>query len=146
MSYAVIETGGKQYKVFPGTVLEVERLASTNGSITFDRVLLYSSDGEAKIGMPYLEGVTVAAKVLGEHKGEKIRVQKFLAKSRYRRTKGHRQALTRVQIEDILKGGKSTKSKVKSESKQEVSTEEKVQPKKTVPKRSSSVKKTAKKA
>lgn len=139
MQYAVIQTGGKQYKVSAGAVLEVERLASENGSITFDKVLLYAVDEDVKVGTPYVNGVTVVAKLVEDIKGPKIHVSKFLAKSRYRRAMGHRQSLSKIQIEDILSGGKSVKPEVKASATEEKSV-------KSAPKKVASVKRTTKKA
>lgn len=102
MKYAVIRTGGKQYKINEGDVIDVERLADTaNKSITFSEVLLVSSDGNVELGSPLLTGVTVKGTIVDNVRGEKIRVAKYKAKVRYRRVTGHRQALTRVKIESI---------------------------------------------
>lgn len=115
MQYAIIETGGKQYKVAPGMVLTIERLsAGQDKAVAFDKVLLYVADGTIKIGKPYVSDVVVAVKVISDVKGDKIRVAKFLAKSRYRKVRGHRQILTRVQIEAI---NSSEKKVQKDESK-----------------------------
>lgn len=103
MEYAVIKTGGKQYKVSKDTIIEVERLAFKEGeNFTFDQVLLHVKEGTSKIGKPKVPGVTVKATVLGHFKGEKLRISKFKAKSKYRRVKGHRQYLTKIKILDIL--------------------------------------------
>lgn len=102
MKYAVVKTGGKQYKITEGDVLEVERLApSDKKEITFDDVLLYTADGVVTVGKPSVAGVIIKATVLGETKGKKIRVAKYKAKVRYRRVTGHRQLLTKVKIEKI---------------------------------------------
>jgi large subunit ribosomal protein L21 len=102
MKYAVIQTGGKQYKVSEGDVIEVERLKTKpSDAITFNDVLLYVADGDVKVGMPYVSGMTVAAQVLADTRGVKIRVSKFKSKVRYRRTTGHRQALSQIQITQI---------------------------------------------
>lgn len=102
MEYAVIETGGKQYIVKIGDILEVDKLpAEKNGSVTFDAVLLYVTNSTVKIGTPTVSAIRVKAKVLEQIKGEKIHVRKFKAKSRYRRVMGFRPLLTRVQIEKI---------------------------------------------
>lgn len=101
MEYAVISTGGKQYKVKNGDILEVENLKTDKKSFIFDSVLLVVSDNGVNIGKPNVAGATVSAKIIGNVKGAKIRVSKFLAKSKYRRTTGHRQNLTRIQIEGI---------------------------------------------
>lgn len=100
MNYAVIKTGGKQYKVCEGDIIEVDRLpVEKDGQISFDQVLLWVSDSEIKIGTPTVPEVKVKAKVLEQKKGEKIRVAKFKAKVRYRRVLGFRPLLTQVKIE-----------------------------------------------
>lgn len=111
MEYAVIETGGKQYKVSPGSVITVERLNDTK-ALSFDKVLLYVNGDDFSVGKPYLEGFSVSAKLLDEIRGEKIRVSRFKAKANYRRTTGHRQSLSKVEIEKIVKN--ATKSENKS--------------------------------
>jgi len=111
--YAVIKTGGKQYKVSEGDIIEVERLsAKDKEDFLFDKVLLYVADSTVKVGKPYLAEVVVKGIILGAKKGKKIRVSKFKAKSRYRRTTGHRQSLTQVKIEKITEKGK-TEAKTK---------------------------------
>jgi large subunit ribosomal protein L21 len=110
--YAVVSTGGKQYRVEAGNELIVERVGGDAGStITFDRVLLVG-DGEAvTVGTPTVEGATVSGTVLGEALGPKLIVFKFKQKATYRRKNGHRQHLTRVRIDEISAGGrKSTKA------------------------------------
>lgn len=99
MKYAIITSGGKQYKVAPGQVLEIDKINVEPGSnYSLDKVLL-SVDGDAiNIGAPYLSNVAVTAKVLEQVKGEKIRVAKFKAKARYRRVQGFRAQLTKVEI------------------------------------------------
>lgn len=100
--YAVIETGGKQYKVGEGDIIDVEKLDAGEGEeIKFDRVLLLNNDGEIKVGTPILEGVIVSGKVLAQAKGKKIIVFKYKPKKNYRKKKGHRQPFTRVRIEGI---------------------------------------------
>ena len=105
--YAVVATGGKQYRVEAGSELIVERLAAEPGApITFDRVLLVG-DGEAvTVGTPTVDGASVSGTVLGEELGPKLIVFKFKQKVKYRRTNGHRQHLTRVRIDEISAGGK----------------------------------------
>lgn len=102
MKYAIIANGGKQYKVSEGTVLELDRLQVEPGSdYTLDKVLM-TVDGDAvNLGTPYLDNVTVMAKVLDQTKGEKIRVSKFKAKAKYRRTTGFRASLTKVEITSV---------------------------------------------
>lgn len=113
MEYAVIETGGKQYRVSSGMVIEVENLMGPDDkrSLSFDKVLLYVNDSEVNLGKPYLEGMVVSAKFLESVKGEKIRVARFKAKSRYRKVRGHRQSLSKIQIDKIEKAPKESKSK-----------------------------------
>lgn len=97
--YAVIKTGGKQYQVSPGDKLEIEKLDAKEGEeIKFSEVLLKKLGEKLNVGKPFLKGETVKAKVLSQKRGDKIRVAKFKAKSRYRKVKGHRQALTEVEI------------------------------------------------
>ena len=100
--YAVIESGGKQYRVSPGDVVDVERVAAgDDGKVRFDRVLLVSGDGGVEIGNPALQGAFVNASLVGEVRGPKIRVFKMKKRKQYRRTIGHRQDLCRVRIEGI---------------------------------------------
>ncbi|NLM74163.1 MAG: 50S ribosomal protein L21 [Clostridiaceae bacterium] len=99
--YAVIETGGKQYKVQEGDVLFIEKIKAEDGEqFVFDKVLAVSKDGSLVTGNP-VEGATVSAKVLGQGKGKKIIVFKYKPKKGYRRKQGHRQPYTKVQIEKI---------------------------------------------
>lgn len=112
MQYAVIETGGKQYKVNVGDSLSVESLGLEVGkNVSFEKVMLLVSDGKVEIGVPYLENVEVIGKVTDNKKGEKIRVAKFKAKSRYRRVMGHRQHLSQVLIEAIKQAPKAAVKK-----------------------------------
>lgn len=100
--YAIIETGGKQYKVQEGDVIFVEKLNAEEGSsITFDKVLAVSNEGKTTFGDPLVNSASVSAKVLGHGKRRKIIVFKFKPKKGYRRKQGHRQPYTRVQIEKI---------------------------------------------
>lgn len=102
MQYAVIRSGGKQYKISVGDVLELDKLNLDQGSdVVFDDVLLLVNEGKATVGKPGISGARVEAKLVENKKGEKIRVMKFKAKSRYRRTIGFRSQLSVVQIEKI---------------------------------------------
>lgn len=101
--YAIIETGGKQYKVEKGDIIEVE-LLDAKRSLTLDKVLLVGDDGKVDIGTPYIKGAKVAAKVLGTGKDKKAVTFKYKNKTNYHRTKGHRQPFTRLQIEEIKHG------------------------------------------
>lgn len=100
--YAVIKTGGKQYRVAQGDILEVEKLSGGIGdSVTFEEVLLVADGEDVTIGQPVVEGASVAAKITGQHKADKILVMRYRPKKRIRVRRGHRQQLTRVQIESI---------------------------------------------
>jgi len=100
--YAVIETGGKQYKVSEGDVIFVEKLGVEEGeAVTFDKVLIIGNDENVTIGAPTVEGATVEAKVVKNGKAKKIYVFKMKRKKNYRRKKGHRQPFTKVEISKI---------------------------------------------
>lgn len=101
--YAVIETGGKQYRVQKGDVLDVERLAgaSNEQEVVFDRVLLVGDGDDIKVGSPVVDGARVSGEFLGDVRGPKITVFKFKRRKQYRRKNGHRQDLHRVRIQDI---------------------------------------------
>ena len=102
--YAIIKTGGKQYKVEEGQVVKVEKLpAAEDEAVEFDRVLAVSDgEGEVDFGQPFLEDVTVKGKVVENGKNKKIVVFKYKPKNRSRRKMGHRQPYTKVLIEDIV--------------------------------------------
>ena len=109
--YAVVTTGGKQYRVEAGNELMIERLAADAGtSVTFDRVLLVGDGETVTVGTPIVDGATVSATVLGEALGPKLVIFKFKQKVKYRRTTGHRQHLTRVRIDEISADGKTAKA------------------------------------
>ena len=100
--YAIIETGGKQYKVQEGDILFIEKLSANEGdAFVFEKVLAVSDEGGLKTGNPIVDGVSVTAKVLAHGKGKKIIIYKYKAKKTERRKNGHRQPYTRVQIEAI---------------------------------------------
>jgi large subunit ribosomal protein L21 len=100
--YAIIETGGKQYRVKVGDRIAVERLPVEAGSeITLDRVLLVGGDGQTRVGTPLVPGASVTATVDDHFRGEKIVVFKYKAKKRYRRRQGHRQSLSHLTITAI---------------------------------------------
>ena len=100
--YAVIETGGKQYKVSPGEVIRVEKLGGEQGSnVEFDQVCLVVNEGEVASGTQ-LAGAKVLGTILGEEKGKKVIVFKFKRRKKYRRKIGHRQKYTSVQVDEIL--------------------------------------------
>ena len=100
--YAVIQTGGKQYRVQQGDVIFVEKInAQADEAVTFDEVLLVGNDGETKIGTPVVEGAQVEGKVLAQVKSKKIVVFKYRPKKDSKSIRGHRQPYTKVQIEKI---------------------------------------------
>jgi large subunit ribosomal protein L21 len=116
--YAVIETGGKQYRVEVGTELEVELLDAEPGkTVTLERVLLVADGDDASIGRPVVDGAAVSAEVVRQDRGPKLISFKYRPKARSRVTKGHRQELTILRISDITLNGKSAaKSAAKAES------------------------------
>jgi large subunit ribosomal protein L21 len=108
--YAVVRTGGKQYRVEAGSMLVVEKLGGEPGSqVTFDRVLLVGDGDSVTVGTPTVAGASVSGTVLGESLGAKIVVFKFKQKVKYRRRTGHRQQLTRVRIDAITAAGKTVR-------------------------------------
>ena len=102
--YAVVETGGKQYKVSPGQTIEVDRLAVEGDSIELDRVYLVAEGDKVTLGRPTIAGAKVIADVVEEGKKDKVIVFKFKPKVRYRRKMGHRQPYTRLAIKEIVVG------------------------------------------
>ena len=101
--YAVIQTGGKQYKVAPGEVLKVESLAGeAGGAVVFDRVLLVGDGATVKVGAPYVEGATVKAEIAGHGRGDKVRIVKHRRRKHYHKEQGHRQNFTAVKITEII--------------------------------------------
>jgi large subunit ribosomal protein L21 len=107
MNYAVIKASGKQYKVTPGLILDIDKIEGEKDKLlTFSEVLLTGGDDKVSIGTPLVNGATVTAKIIDQIRGEKVRVAKFKAKARYRRVTGFRANLTKIEIKDI-KGGKS---------------------------------------
>ena len=138
--YAIIESCGKQYKVSEGDVVFFEKLDAEEGKkITFNEVVLVSDDKKVEIGMPLVKGVKVEGKVISHGKGKKILVYKYKAKKNYRRTQGHRQPYTKVEITKILLA--TAKAEVKEET--EVKAEAKTTTKKATTTKTTS---TAKKA
>src|SRR5215831_8531185 len=112
--YAIVETGGKQYRVKPGDTIAVERLAGEPGEVLdLGRVLLVAGNGDSapRIGAPGVNGAVVRAEVVEHARGEKVIVFRYKSKVRYRRKTGHRQALTRLRITDILVDGTSLRER-----------------------------------
>jgi large subunit ribosomal protein L21 len=103
MSFAIIETGGKQYRVSEGQVLSVEKIAghTAGDTVIFDKVLLVDDGTKTTIGTPYIEGATVQVTLTVEGRGKKLVIQKFKSKSRYKRRLGHRQPFAKVTVEKV---------------------------------------------
>ena len=100
--YAIIESCGKQYKVAEGDVVFFEKLDAEEGKkVSFDKIVLVSDDKKVEVGAPYVKGVKVEGKVLANGKGEKIVIYRYKAKKNERRTQGHRQPFTKVEITSI---------------------------------------------
>lgn len=111
--YAVIETGGKQYRVQEGDVLNIEKLNVAAGDkVTFDKVLVLAEEGDLKVGAPYIEGAAVTGEVVENGKANKVIIYKYKAKKDYRKKQGHRQPYTMVKIESL--GGKAPKQTAKA--------------------------------
>ena len=136
--YAIIETGGKQYRVQEGDVITVEKLGIDDGKkVEFDKVLVLSDDNGLQVGKPYIDGAKVVGKVVENGKGQKVVIFKYKRKKDYRKKQGHRQPYTMVEIKDL---GGVEKNPVKK-------TEAKAEPKKATAKKAAAPKKeTAKKA
>ena len=100
--YAIVRAGGKQYRVEKGDVVELEKLAAPPGEkVTLSEVLLVGDAAGTRVGAPLVESAQVTATVLEQTRGAKVRIFKYKKRKHYRRTKGHRQALTRVRIEEV---------------------------------------------
>lgn len=100
--YAIVESGGKQYKAVPGGTIEVDRLPIEAGTqFELDQVLLVSNDEDVKVGTPTVKGASVKVTVLEHFKGRKITIIKYIPKERYRRRRGHRQQYSRLQVDEI---------------------------------------------
>ena len=128
--YAIIESCGKQYKVSEGDVVFFEKLDVEEGKkVSFDKVILVSDEKKVEVGTPYVKGVKVEGKVLEHGKGKKIIVYKYKAKKNYRRTQGHRQPFTKVEITKIS-AGKATEAKAEVAKKETVETAAKATTKK----------------
>ena len=111
MEYAIVKTGGKQYKVSEGSIIEIDRLNSQKDKeVILDSVLLWVCDGQVKIGKPNLSNVKIKTRVIDNIKGDKIRVAKFKAKARYRRMMGFRPHLTRLEIKKIETSSSNAKN------------------------------------
>lgn len=105
MAFAIVQTGGKQHRVHPGLILDVEKLPAEEGqTVELSEVLLVSDDSGVRQGHPLLDGTKVVARVVKQTRGPKIIVFKYKPKVRSRKKTGHRQWLTRLQIEEIVAG------------------------------------------
>ncbi|NIM05997.1 MAG: 50S ribosomal protein L21 [Armatimonadetes bacterium] len=116
--YAIIETGGKQYRVEPEEVIEVEKVDIRVGEeVVLDRVLLVNKDGKIRTGQPYLKGARAVCRLLDHDRGKKVDVFTYKAKDNVRRKKGHRQAHSRLKVEKILlrAGTKTAKAEKETE-------------------------------
>ena len=104
--YAVIKTGGKQYKVIAGEKIKVEKLeVEVGGKVVIDKVLMISSDANTTIGAPLIAGATVSATVVSQGRADKVMIFKFRRRKHYRKTQGHRQSFTEIHIGEILSAG-----------------------------------------
>ncbi len=134
--FAVIKTGGKQYKVAAEDILQIEKLDGAAGdTITFDNVLMVGNGADVTIGAPLVDGATVVGELVEQARGPKIKVFKKKRRQKYRRTAGHRQDLTVVRVTDILTGGKKPAAKKAAAKKDEApKAEAKAETKKAAPK------------
>jgi len=140
--YAVVNSGGKQYKIQQGEVLRVEKISGDVGSpVTFDRVLMFSDGENVSIGQPLLDSVSVEGHIVEQGKAKKVIVFKYKRRKRYRRKNGHRQEFTAVQIDSI--NARGTKAPKAAEPKTEA---KEAAPKETAAKKAAPKKETAKKA
>jgi large subunit ribosomal protein L21 len=108
MTYAIVETGGKQLRVEPGRFYDVDRLAvDEEGQVTLEKVLFVNNDGDMLVGQPTVEGATVTGTVMRHLRGRKVIVYKMQPKKKTRKKRGHRQELTRLMIDAIALNGKA---------------------------------------
>lgn len=125
MSYAIIETGGKQLRVEPGRFYDIELLpVEPDTSYTIDRVLLISHDGQITVGQPFVEGATVEGTILGHRRGRKVIVYKMQPKKKTRKKRGHRQEITRLLVNSIALNGSALAAVSTTVVEQTASTEE----------------------
>ena len=113
--YAVVLTGGKQYRVSAGDTIRVEKLNAEAGStVSLDKVLIIGGEGETVVGTPYIQGAAVEAEVVENGKADKVIIFKYKAKKDYRKKQGHRQPYTELKISDILVNAKSKSAKTEA--------------------------------
>ena len=114
--YAVIRSGGKQYRVSPGQRIRLERLHGDAGdAVRFDDVLLVNGDGEVAVGTPTVESASVSGEIIEQGRARKIKVFKYKNKTRYRRLRGHRQLQTAVRVDEIALGDQSWTAAIETE-------------------------------
>ena len=102
MAYAIIKTGGKQYRVSEGDKIDVEKLdVKVGDTVKFDEVLLHGEGENVKVGAPFVDGATVTAEVVDQHRAKKVIAFKFKRRKGHHKTKGHRRHLTRLQIKSV---------------------------------------------
>ena len=127
--YAVIRTGGKQYKVAPDDVLQIEKPEAAAGdAVNFSDVLMVAGEGEPQFGVPLVSGALVSAEVVKQGRGPKIIIFKKKRRQNYRRKRGHRQELTTVRILEILTGGKAPAKAAKAKTEEATATEAQPKP------------------
>ena len=142
--YAIIESCGRQYKVAEGDVVFFEKLDTEEGKkITFDNVILVSDDKKVEVGAPYVKGAKVEGKVVSHGKGKKILVYKYKAKKNYRRTQGHRQPYTKVEITKIKTAAEKAEEKATAPKAEVKEASAKPAEKKTTAKKAETTKKEA---
>ncbi len=141
--YAVIKTGGKQYKVAKNDVVVVEKLTAEAGSsVTLDQVLMVGEEGKTEVGAPFVAGASVTAEVIDQARGPKVLIFKKKRRKNHRRKNGHRQDLTVLRVTDILTGGAKPK---KAAAPKKKAAAPKAEAKKAAPKKAAAPKAAAKK-
>lgn len=103
MAYAIVETGGKQYKIAEGDIFTIEKLKDhkAGDSVVFDKILVLDDGKTTTVGTPYIEGATITVDLIEEGKGKKIDIMKYKAKSRYKRRLGHRQPFAKISVKSL---------------------------------------------
>ena len=114
--YAVVQTGGKQYRVSAGDIISVEKLNAEVGStVVLNEVIAVSGEGTTTVGKPFVEGASIECKVLENGKGKKVIIYKYKAKKDYRKKNGHRQPFTKLEVVSITANGTTAKAEAKAE-------------------------------
>jgi large subunit ribosomal protein L21 len=144
--YAVVRVGGKQERVEPGDVIEVEFMKADPGdTVELDPIVVFDDDGKAHVGKD-LSKATVKAKLLGDKKGDKVRVFKYRSKSGYRRQAGHRQLLTLLEIEEVAISPQQKATAAEAKKAEPAAEKKAAAPKKAAPRKAAAKKSPAKKA